>query len=449
MKQRSAVPMQKNEIGLIAPTPALDSLSEDVTFLWLSGQASIPVYDEVPSSLVFLRDHVALSRPCIIRNAVLDKSENKCPLHLTLDDLVDSDPTLSLVVDVTPDGQGDCLRLAQHQTLGCKHKENSQRTFVKPFEHRMSISEFRSCLRATRSGTTPSLEQIKNRIFQSTADVSCTVSEEAFNHGLPTEAVYYYSRQNDCLRSELYSLWQKKLFPENFVWASEAFGVPEPEAVNLWLGNEQAVSSMHKDHYENLFYVLSGEKVFTLCPPADAPFLYEQNCSSGCFQYSVTEGWTISSDVHQDGTTLKIPWISADVVEKEKSEVLDEFPLLTYTHPLEVHIRAGDLLYLPALWFHRVTQSCETVGINYWYDMKFDSPSWCYFHFLQSLIPNEAIQGWHEEEREKLQPRLSFCKCYVKKTFTIRAIWSLESVEWIYCQILHQLFPSVKTYCPL
>jgi jumonji domain-containing protein 7 len=43
------------------------------------------------------------------------------------------------------------------------------------------------------------------------------------------------------------------VFPEELIhFAQEVFGVL-PNAVNLWIGNEHAVSSMQKDHYENLF----------------------------------------------------------------------------------------------------------------------------------------------------------------------------------------------------
>lgn len=31
--------------------------------------------------------------------------------------------------------------------------------------------------------------------------------------------------------------------------AKDAFG-NEPDAVNIWIGDERAVSTMHKDHYE-------------------------------------------------------------------------------------------------------------------------------------------------------------------------------------------------------
>ena len=46
-----------------------------------------------------------------------------------------------------------------------------------------------------------------------------------------------------------------------------------PDAVNFWMGDERAVTSMHKDHYENLYCVVDGAKTFTLIPPSDQPFI--------------------------------------------------------------------------------------------------------------------------------------------------------------------------------
>lgn len=188
---------------------------------------------------------------------------------------------------------------------------------------------------------------------------------------------------------------------------------------------------MHKDHYENLFYVLSGEKVFTLCPPADVAFLYEQEYDSG--EFVVRRGDHGKGDdcdgrdgVHdnnykwmvQPNEGDKVRWISPDVQgllpskkdaqkpnvsatgsEKSKSILLSMYPLLKYIHPIEVRVQAGEMLYLPSLWFHRVTQSCETVGINYWFDMHFDSPNWCYFHLLQEMraLSTTSISAQHEE----------------------------------------------------
>ena len=221
------------------------------------------------------------------------------------------------------------------------------------------------------------------------------------------------SIQNDCLRTEFSFL--QDCFPSTFTWAQDAFGTGPPDAVNLWIGNERAISSMHKDHYENLFYVLSGEKIFTLCPPADVVFLYEHEYDSGEFverqSVDVESGnrqWMVQAN---DGE--KVTWIGPDIQTllpgdasetttadaKSKSILLSMYPLLKYIHPIQVRVQAGEMLYLPSLWFHRVTQSCETVGINYWFDMHFDSPNWCYFHLLQEMraLSTTSISAQHEE----------------------------------------------------
>jgi jumonji domain-containing protein 7 len=82
-----------------------------------------------------------------------------------------------------------------------------------------------------------------------------------------------------------------------------------------------------------------------------------------------------------------VKWIQGNVepLVDNKDAAPTNQPLLSLTHPRRVHVKAGEMLYLPALWFHQVTQTCETVGINYWYDMQFDSPNWCYFNLLQQL----------------------------------------------------------------
>ena len=256
------------------------------------------------------------------------------------------------------------------------------------------------------------------------------------------------------MRTELACLQQ--LFPKSFPWAEDAFGTGPPDAINLWIGNEYSISSMHKDHYENLFYVCSGEKMFTLCPPANTPFLYETEFPSATFvptrRPDSSPSHAIQSDDHSsEGSSsssssspssspsssswavqrdeqepVQVRWIEPDVhnllssridraEEKnwnnipdetasddgtknnlpQQEQLLNEFPLLRYTHPKCIRVKAGELLYLPALWYHRVTQSCETVGVNYWYDMKFDSPSWCYFHLLQQLQEAKEGKGNH------------------------------------------------------
>ncbi|XP_057577806.1 bifunctional peptidase and (3S)-lysyl hydroxylase JMJD7 isoform X3 [Hippopotamus amphibius kiboko] len=89
--------------------------------------------------------------------------------------------------------------------------------------------------------------------------------------------VLYVQKQCSNLPTEL-----PQLLPDlepHVPWASEALG-KMPDAVNFWLGEAAAVTSLHKDHYENLYCVVSGEKHFLLHPPSDRPFIpYGRGCS--------------------------------------------------------------------------------------------------------------------------------------------------------------------------
>jgi peptidyl-lysine (3S)-dioxygenase / protease len=403
---------------LHASKVAVEELAQDVGMLWCNS-LTLSILDESPTALLFLRDYVAMSRPCIMR----------LPLRrLSMDELFDQLlPDETLTVDVSPDGNADVIRRVHDSSLNA-----DRRMFVQPEERSMSVEEFQKRLRQSGQRKTRYVgNEPLDRVFP-LVDTRHTHPDSLTDDCVPANddpmdnedaTVYYYSRQNDCLRTELSQLWSRGLFPSSFDWAEQAFGTGPPQAVNLWIGNERATSSMHKDHYENLcksqcahvpvrdsenelakwsndciatVYVVSGEKIFTLCPPADAPFLYERDHRSGRFSYR-GQAWSVVPDAaDSDGQPTSVRWIEANVTQKDNPAHLSQFPLLKYTHPIEVVVPAGCMLYIPALWFHRVTQSCETIGINYWYDMKFESPLYSYFHFLQQLDPSE--QGHFSEK---------------------------------------------------
>ena len=420
------VPSRKTE-RLVANHTVLHEFADDVASLWCQ-YGTIPVWEDgPPTPLEFLRDHVAISRPCLIRKAFCSHTNPSEPLTLTLDQLcelfmrhpptaTDADaesddascPPLRLQVDVTPDGHGDCLRrvrttldvnpIGKGATSNVKDDNDTDDAtvtttcFVKPQTVDLTLDEFRQRLRRkpaqdARAGVEDCVFAAMPRNFRAGEPQPEVTPVEG-------EGVVYYSRQNDCLRLEVAPLWDLHLFPERIPWAEAAFqlssrdGPSLPDAVNLWIGNECAVSALHKDHYENLFYVLSGEKVFTLCPPGDACFLEEQRVPSGTFEWDGAE-WKVRLDADGVGegqpatSSPTVPWIATDVTVPLKGRPPNDLARLC--HPLTVKVRAGEMLYLPALWFHRVTQTCETVAINYWYDMRFESPNWCYFRLLQQL----------------------------------------------------------------
>ena len=339
---------------------------------------------------------------------------------MTLDDIiVQVGEDVKITVDITPDGHGDAVRTVNCNTH-CLNMDvikkaapstGLKKMFVKPHEQKMSLDEFRRLLRSSNSITDQHVaksEEASDRqvltclgddgleIYPVKEDVSEDVSQE--DQSLATivrNPVVYYSRQNDCLRTEMRSLFSTGMFPTTFPFAEEAFATGPPDAINLWIGNERSVSSMHKDHYENLFYVCSGRKEFILSPPADILFKHEREFASGKFCPSVDESgslcnayWTVEPDhnnkVEEDETMTR--WIEPNIERYMNGEYTrDQFPLLSKSHPIKVVVSQGEMLYIPSLWLHQVTQTCETVGVNFWYDMKFDSAHWCYFNFLQQM----------------------------------------------------------------
>ena len=452
-----------------------ENLSENLQYLWCNGGNQIDILPNPPTSFIFLRDYVSKSPPCIIKNVFMDDKDSVNPKTLTLDDIIEmrqqtcaaTDDDRLITVDVTPDGQGDCVRTCRrvssrntktrfkndassqgsggmiHSTPSSPHDdgddddEEEEELFIQPKQFRMSLDEFRRRLRRQAHQTTNNDYERKKtdldihgrpvlvlQVPTGGDDEKDKPSSEKKDRSLPPDdSVVYYSKQNDCLRHEFPELMS--LFPlENLHWAWEAFGGSESsqqsllDAINLWIGNGAAISSMHKDHYENLFYVASGEKIFTLCPPACVPFLYEhleypnaafeqhqnkifgddsdKNAPTKEHQWNIRRIFEETEEGSSPFLTLKkqqhVRWVAPDVTcltaptsIEQKKRILTRYPLLKHVHPIEVKVQTGDMLYLPSLWFHRVTQSCETVGVNYWYEMHFDSPLWCYYSLLSQL----------------------------------------------------------------
>lgn len=197
--------------------------------------------------------------------------------------------------------------------------------------------------------------------------------------------VAYLQQQNDCFRSEYAALAGD--CEEDIRWASEALGC-KPDAVNLWIGNQFSETSFHKDHYENLYVVISGEKRFLLLPPTDVHRMYITEYPAAHYYYNQDRG---EFTLELEDPVRYVPWCSVNPFPSpcEKQREINKFPLyFNGPKPFEVTVKAGEMLYLPSMWFHHVRQSSDerglTIAINYWYDMGFDI-KYAYFNFLQSI----------------------------------------------------------------
>jgi len=284
------------------------------------------------TELEFLRDYVSASRPLILTD--LDASDWPCLHRWTDEYLLKTAGDAKVSVNVTAGGWGDYV-------------DEASGKFVKPLEESMPFREFWDVL-------------------------SQPASDAA---GVP-----YLSYQNDSLREQLPALAED--VPSALPLGVAAFG-NEPEAVNLWIGDGRAVSSCHKDHYENLYLVVRGEKIFTLLPPAVVPFLHERRCSPAQFARSGQPN-SRQGGLHvvPDETSPEhVPWVPVDVSAPD----LDRFPAFVRASAVEARVRPGELLYLPAMWYHQVAQRGVTIAVNYWHDMPFGH-GFIHHQFIRDVV---------------------------------------------------------------
>ena len=102
----------------------------------------------------------------------------------------------------------------------------------------------------------------------------------------------------------------------------------------MWFGSPGVTAALHYDPLNNLYLQTYGEKVFTLLPP------------SAHREMQVHPRW------HQSTRQAQMRLNGKHRVEGDGA--------------MQVHLRAGDLLFVPALWFHEVESLSENVAINVW-----------------------------------------------------------------------------------
>ena len=129
------------------------------------------------------------------------------------------------------------------------------------------------------------------------------------------------------------------------------------------MGDSRAVTSTHKDPYENMYAVLRGYKDIILYPPSDVSYMPYRNCKQAKFERSnlgndkenikTKNGREYSNFSIEEIDEGSIPWIVIDPLNPN----VTEYPEFRKTSPFYLRLNAGDILYLPSLWFHHLRQS--------------------------------------------------------------------------------------------
>ncbi|CAH2097679.1 unnamed protein product [Euphydryas editha] len=311
---------------------ALKVLNEESSDLYLGSEI---VETDCIGSLEFHRDYVSKNIPVVIRGGCLKwPATRKWNSNFFRENFGDKEVTVAL----TPNGLAD----------GITENKDGVQYFVMPSEVKMTMSEFLDTLDAQYENVIP-----------------------------------YIQRQNSNLTEDFSELMTDV---ENEIkFASEAFN-KKPDAINFWMGDERAVTSMHKDPYENIYCVIDGYKDFILIPPTDLPYVPYKRYPQAEFKRNGDKWDIVPVDNSQDSldgdnnNDSRLPWICIDPLKPD----LTKYPEFERAHIFKVRLHKGDCLYLPSLWFHHVKQSHGCIAVNYWYDMEFDI-KYCYFKMLEKL----------------------------------------------------------------
>ena len=296
---------------------SFEDISLEARELYLGNHVSICDYS--PTALQFHRNWVSKNIPCIFKDAIHYWPAVKKWNHSYLREKLGSK---EITVAVTPNGLADAI---------------TDGKFVLPEERVMKMNDFLDVY---------SSDSVKDS--------------------------FYIQKQNSNMIEEFSELMVDIEF--NIPWASEAFN-KNPDAINFWMGSSKAVTSLHKDHYENIYCVVKGEKHFILYPPTDRPFIPYKNYSVAQFEF-VGSTWNIK-DKMAVGSSSTVPWIMVDPLNPR----YDLYPEFKNAFPITCSVKSGDILYLPSLWFHHVRQTNGTIAVNYWYDMDYDAK----YSFYQTL----------------------------------------------------------------
>jgi hypothetical protein len=115
-----------------------------------------------------------------------------------------------------------------------------------------------------------------------------------------------------------------------------------PQKVQFWYGSKGVTTQMHYDLSYNFFVQITGTKTFLLLPPENHKNIY------------------MFPRVHPHHRRSQANLTAIDL------EVFPKFAEVTGA--LEVTLKAGDMLYLPPLWFHHVINNDAGFSVNVWTD---------------------------------------------------------------------------------
>eukprot|EP01059_Diplonema_ambulator_P026653 TRINITY_DN44034_c0_g1_i1.p1 TRINITY_DN44034_c0_g1~~TRINITY_DN44034_c0_g1_i1.p1 ORF type:complete len:321 (+),score=65.09 TRINITY_DN44034_c0_g1_i1:112-1074(+) len=111
------------------------------------------------------------------------------------------------------------------------------------------------------------------------------------------------------------------------------------DKTQLWIGAGGQTSPLHHDQWDNLLCQIRGSRTLTLFDPFQTSYLYPKTGSNRYFSQ----------------------------IDPSKPD-LAKFPAYANAKPVTVTLNAGEILFIPAHWWHQVHHGPSVnIAVNFWY----------------------------------------------------------------------------------
>lgn len=193
---------------------------------------------------------------------------------------------------------------------------------------------------------------------------------------------YYMQSQDDNLNREFAQL-PESIIPKKLNLQDTKLLGPT-EAVNLWIGAAGTTSRMHSDNYDNIYVQIQGTKRIWLVPPGEVDCCKEKFLKAATYDLQ-DEKFVIKID--EPPSTVLFP-----TVDPRGPEFI---PCTKYV----LDLKPGQVLYIPALWYHQVEiiddGDAINMSVNYWHTPN-PSENWANWDFMRwtSLV----LRGEYDED---------------------------------------------------
>ena len=144
-------------------------------------------------------------------------------------------------------------------------------------------------------------------------------------------------------------------FPRNLHMSSRnlaVMGVSRPpyvqkqrlQAASAWFGTSTSDTKFHHDCCDNFVMMIVGTKRWFIAPPTDWRTLRPVRCEGD----------------NQSLCWANVPYPNAKDLPDDKQQIVDAL------NSIVIDLKAGEMLYLPAGWWHHITNLGPTVMMNHW-----------------------------------------------------------------------------------